>query len=123
MAARRVIHDANSVDHYVIVEIKIQIARMGLQRMEAGEAPDPTFTMAELADLVEGMTAEQLGRRFRGESAVTLNDLEKIAEALGIQPWALLRAAIQRKREALGVDPGPLRDQVIEGPTGQPIIQ
>ena len=123
VAARRVIQDANSVDHYVIVEVKIQIARMGLQRMEAGEAPDPSFTMTELADLIEGMTAEQLGRRFRGESAVTLNDLEKLAEALGIQPWALLKAAILRKREALGIDPGPLRDQVIEGPSGSPTIQ
>ena len=123
MAGRRGTHDANSVDHYLVVELRIQMARFGLRRMESGEAPDPTFTMAEYAFMVEGMTAEQLGRRFRGESAVTLNDLEKIAEALGIQPWALLKAAIQRKREALGVDPGPLRDQVIEGPTGQPIIQ
>jgi transcriptional regulator with XRE-family HTH domain len=122
MAARRTIHDEDSVDFYVIAEIRVAMLRAELQRAMAGEV-DSKFTVAELADMIDGMTAEQLGRRFRGESGVTLNDLERLAEALEIEPWALLRAALMRKRNALGTPPKQLRDQVIEGPGGLPIIQ
>lgn len=123
MAARRVMHDESSLDYWVIAELKIQMARAGMQRFEAGEADDPAFTVAELADLVPSISAEQLRRRFRWEASIALNDLEELAEALGMEPWALLKAALMRKRMALGLNPGRLRDQVIEGPAGFPTVQ
>lgn len=116
-------HDESSLDYWVIAELRIQMARAGMQRFEAGESDDPAFTVAELADLVKGISAEQLRRRFRSEASVTLNDLEELSEALGIEPWALLKAALMRKRSALGLDPGRLRDQVIEGRAGFPTVQ
>lgn len=115
-------HDAHGLDRFVVIEIKAQMAREAATRAAEG-LEHSRFTLNELADLTAGMSVDQVGRRLRGETEFTLDDLEVIAEALGIEPFALLKAALMRKRKALGTAPKRLRDQVIEGPAGLPTIQ
>lgn len=121
MAARRVMHDERSLDYHIVAELEVQMARLAFERATAGEK-NPQVSRAELADMA-GVPAEGLRRRFRGEANFTMDDLERLSEALGVEPWAMLKAALMRKRKTLGSAPKRLRDQVIEGPAGLPTIQ
>jgi len=109
----------DSFDAYVVAEIRAQMSRPDLRRGMV------RMTQQDLADATDGLTVEAIGRKLRLESHVYLGDLVQMAEALGIEGWAILQAASMRKRLADAVTPHdpPLRDQVLEGPGGLPVIQ
>lgn len=115
-------YDAGTLDYYVVQEVKAQVARIGMAMVEAGETFDPTFTASDVADLV-GLSKYQIARRFSGHAGFSLDEIVQVAEALNIEPHALIRAALMRMRLALGIEPKRLRDQVLAGPTGLPTIQ
>lgn len=91
---------ANDLDRHVVTEIKVEMMRVELERLHQTAEPYHKFTVTELAERVEGLSADQVGRRLRGESGFTLTDLEQVSEALGIEPWELYKAALLRQRSA-----------------------
>lgn len=115
----RVVSD---IDHAIAAEIRAQMAVITANRIAAGDLT-ASYTQGELADDAQ-MPLSQVGRRLRGESPFSVDDLIALSTALRIEPWALLHAAIIRQRAAAGQ---PLergyRDQVHRGPTGYPVIQ
>lgn len=118
---RAVSHGPDTLDWHVWREIETQMSFVSFERTQAGEAR-PRFTIVELAEAT-GLTEDQLGRRKRGVSGFTLDDVYHIAEALGVEPHALIRAAVMRLRAEMKTPPKRLRDQVLEGPAGLPTIQ
>lgn len=109
------------VDRAIAAEIRAQMAVITARRIAEGHLT-ATYTQGELADVAD-MPLSQVGRRLRGESPFTVDDLVTLSVALGIEPWALLHAAVIRQRAASGVSPTGLRDQVFTGPNGFPVIQ
>lgn len=123
--ARRTHVSTQSLDAYVVGEIRAAMARADAERVVSPEFTGSRFTVAELAELTKGhLNAEQLGRRFRGETGLTLDDVDVLGAALGVEGWALLKAATMRRRIDAGESPtGGLRERVSRGPGGLPVIQ